>query len=210
LIIFVLSLSHILISLIQLTNKNPLDEVSDELLIKEYTKSHDLRIIGTLYERYTHLMYGLCMNYFKNSQEAEDAVMEIFELLIEKLKNAELRNFKAWIYTVSKNYCLMQLRNEKFKKVNLNSIEKKSEPEIMESDEILHLYEEEHEQDRMLVLDALGSLNDEQKRCIELKYLEFKSYEEVAELTGFNLKQVKSFIQNGKRNMLNVVKRLKK
>jgi RNA polymerase sigma factor (sigma-70 family) len=193
-----------------LNYQNPLDEVSDELLILEYSKSLDLRLIGTLYERYTHLIYGLCFNYFKNSPEAEDAVMGIFELLIEKLKNAEVRNFKAWIYTVSKNYCLMQLRKEKFKEVNLDSIEKKSEPESMESDEDLHLYEEELEQDRMLVLQALGSLNDEQKRCIELKYIEYKSYEEVAVLTGFNLNQVKSFIQNGKRNMLNIVKRLKK
>lgn len=193
-----------------MNSKNPLDEVSDELLIKEYGKSNDLRLIGILYERYTHLIYGLCMNYLKNSQNAEDSVMEIFELLIEKLKNAEVRNFKAWIYTVSKNYCLMQLRKEKFKKVDLDLIDKKYEPEIMESDEVLHLYEEEHENDRIMVLDALGSLNEEQKKCIELKYLELKSYEEVAMLTGFNLNQVKSFIQNGKRNMLNVVKRLKR
>jgi RNA polymerase sigma factor (sigma-70 family) len=197
-------------TLIHLNSLNPLDEVSDELLIKEYCNSHDLRLIGTLYERYTHLIYGLCMKYLKNSQNAEDSVMEIFELLIEKLKNTEIRNFKAWVYTVSKNYCLMQLRKEKINKIDLDSIDKKFEAEIMESDEILHLYEEEREKDRMLILDALGSLNEDQKKCIELKYLEFRSYEEVAFLTGFNLNQVKSFIQNGKRNMLNIIKRQKK
>jgi RNA polymerase sigma factor (sigma-70 family) len=193
-----------------LNPKSPLDEISDELLIKEYSKSFDLRVIGTLYERYTHLIFGLCLNYFKNSQEAEDCVMEIFELLIEKLKTVEVRNFKAWIYTVSRNHCLMQIRKDKFKKVDLESAEKKNVSEIMETYENLHLYEDELEQDRMLVLDAISSLNEEQKKCIELKYLELKSYEEVAELTGFNLNQVKSFIQNGKRNMLNIVKRIKK
>lgn len=193
-----------------MTRYNPLDEVSDELLIKEYSKSNDLRLIGTLYERYAHLIYGLSLKYFKNSEDAEDAVMEIFELLIKKLKDAEVRNFKAWIYTVSKNYCLMRLRAEKLKRSRFDSVEKNKDSEIMESEEINHLNEEEHENDRILVLGALGSLNEEQKKCIELKYLELKSYEEVAELTGFNLKQVKSFIQNGKRNMLNLFKNLKK
>ena len=193
-----------------MNTKNPLDEVSDELLIKEYTNSFDLRLIATLYERYTHLIYGLCMNYLKNSQDAEDAVMEIFEMLIEKLKNSEIHTFKAWIYTVSKNYCLMQLRKKKFEKLNLDSIEKKNSQEFMESEEILHPTEEEREHERLLVLNAVDSLNDEQKKCIELKYLEFKSYEEVTILTGFNIKQVKSFIQNGKRNLLTIIKREKK
>ena len=195
---------------IQLNQKNPLDEVSDELLLKEYHESHDMRVIGTLYERYTHLIFGLCKNYLKDSKLAEDSFMDIFEILIEKLKTAEVRNFKGWIYTVSKNHCLMQLRSEKIKKVNLDYFERKTEPEFMESEESPHLNEEELEQNRLLLLDALGSLNDEQKRCIELKYLEFRSYEEVTELTGFNLNQVKSFIQNGKRNMLTIIKRHKK
>jgi RNA polymerase sigma factor (sigma-70 family) len=189
---------------------NPLDEISDELLIKEYSKSHDVRLIGTLYERYTHLMYGLCMNYLKNSEDAKDAVMEIFEFLIQKLKYSEVRNFRSWIYTVSRNHCLMRLRSERMKKSKLDSIEKIGAFDFMESEENLHLTEEEIEHERIMVLEVLGSLNEEQKKCIELKYLELKSYDEVAELTGFNLKQVKSFIQNGKRNMLNLFNRLKK
>lgn len=204
-IIFALTLRTI-----HLNQKNPLDEVSDELLLKEYHESHDMRVIGTLYERYTHLIFGLCKNYLKDSKLAEDSVMDIFEILIEKLKTAQVRNFKGWIYTVSKNHCLMHLRSEKIKKVNLDYFERKTEPEIMESEESPHLNEEELEHSRLLLLDALGSLNDEQKRCIELKYLEFRSYEEVTELTGFNLNQVKSFIQNGKRNMLTIIKRHKK
>jgi len=183
--------------------------MSDELLIKEYLASNDLEVIGVLYKRYTHLVLGLCMNYSSNSQEAEDSVMEIFESLFEKLKTAEVRNFKAWLYTVSRNHCLMKIRNEKIKKVELEPMERKNLPQFMESNENLHLNEEELEKERTLVIESISELNEEQRRCIELKYLEQKSYEEVAEITGFNLNQVKSFIQNGKRNMLNIVKRTK-
>jgi RNA polymerase sigma factor (sigma-70 family) len=49
--------------------------------------------------------------------------------------------------------------------------------------------------------EALKSLAEKQRICVELFYLQEKSYNEVAEITGFTMNEVKSFIQNGKRNL---------
>ena len=77
---------------------------------------------------------------------------------------------------------------------------------VVENEPVNHLQEAE---DKEFVLhylkEGIGELKDEQRECIELFYLKECSYAEVASMTGFSLKEVKSHIQNGKRNLKNYI-----
>jgi len=183
----------------------------DEQLVTLYARTSDKEIIGILYERYTHLLFSVCYKYLGNDADAEDAVMLVFEKLFELLKKTEIQNFKSWIYTITKNECLMQLRHnksgEKVKEENL----KKLDDEVMESVELIHLLPDGDSEHRIRYLEtAIGMLSSEQKQCIELFYLNEKSYREVEQLTGYSYNEVKSHIQNGKRNLKQVMERMER
>jgi len=185
-------------------HKNTSD-LSDEELIQLYLSKGDSHYAGELYQRYTHLVLGSCMKYFKNEDESEDAVMDIFEKLLEDLKNHEVKNFKSWLYTVTRNHCLMALRKQKQTgkgEEELKIIEENS----VESAEPMHLNNKEQKEAELSGLEnAITKLSDEQRECIELFYLQEKCYQEVSEITSYSLKEVKSYIQNGKRNLKNLL-----
>ena len=133
------------------------------------------------------------MKYLKNSEEAKDAVQQIFLKAVTELNKYEVSYFSSWLYMIAKNHCLMQLRNQK-RAIPVDHI---TEPAFVdeESDPL--------KDERMLKVlqEAIQHLNREQKTCIRMFYLQKKSYQTIAEETGFNLLQVKSHIQNGKRNL---------
>ena len=168
-------------------------EAPDQIVLKEYRDTHNSALIGTLYCQYTDLVYGLCLKYLKDREESQDAVMSIFEMLIEKLKTEEVLYFKSWLYMVSKNHCLMILR--------------KNNPEVrndfMEMPIGEHLIDEsiDLESDLAALEGCLKTLKEDQQTCVELFYLKKMSYQQVHEQTKFDLKSVKSLIQNGKRNL---------
>jgi RNA polymerase sigma-70 factor (ECF subfamily) len=144
------------------------------------------------------------MKYLKDEEESKDAVMQIFENLLVSLDKQEIGYFKSWIYTVSKNHCLMFLRKSGSIEKAKMQYQENIRQEVMESADIFHLHNKMDIEDRIPGLQiAIGKLNEEQRRCIELLYLQDKSYQEVAMITGYSLKQVKSYIQNGKRNLKN-------
>jgi RNA polymerase sigma-70 factor (ECF subfamily) len=160
----------------------------------EYRKSGNQELFGSLFNNYLHLVYGLCLKYLKSREESQDATMSIYEKISQTLLTTEVQHFKSWLYMVSKNHCLMELR--------------KSNPEknahvFMESDTLMHLNDEEDilETELDALNECLNELNKEQKKCVELFFLKKKSYNEVNEITGIELKKVKSHIQNGKRNL---------
>ena len=177
---------------------------SDEALVSLYRKTKDMGIIGELFERYTHLVYGVCLKYLKNEDRCKDAVMEIFEELFVKLSVHEVRNFKSWLYSVSRNYCLMEIRREgttfRIKERLLDDFRQ----EGMEFDPVRHLLEEEEYtiSDEVL-LKAFESLVPGQAECVRMMYLENKTYKNIALETGYSMNEVKSHIQNGKRNLKN-------
>lgn len=181
----------------RLTSRVPPDDAS---LLRKYASSGDLAYLGDLYNRYTHLVYGVCLKYLKDEEASKDAVMQIFEKLTLSLKETEVREFKSWLYTVVKNHCLMLLRAqqkqimERFDHLHENGHSTTSEA-FVESAEELPV-------DRWnLIEKGLPTLPEEQQQCIRLFYLEQKSYQEVAALTGYELRKVKSYLQNGKRNL---------
>ena len=177
--------------------------LTDAQLIDAYVSGGNTDYFGMLFERYTHLVFGVCMKYLKNTHDAEDAVMSIFEKLMTDLRNHEVRDFKNWLYRVAKNHCLMTLRKRNIKLRAEDEISWEKEQEFMEIIFGEHLNVEEGNAGGILISlrDALNSLRDEQRRCIELMYLERKTYQEIARITGYDIKKVKSYIQNGKRNL---------
>lgn len=168
----------------------------DEKWISEYKSSENLDSLGKLYEPYMPLVYGVALKYLKDKDRSKDVVMQVFEVLIEKIKSHEIGNFKSWLYVLSRNHCLMILRKEQ-KNVVLNL-----EDSFMESEPFLH---HDNGTDRETQLSAMEkcieTLDEAQKQSINLFYLKQLCYAEVAEKTGYDLKKVKSYIQNGKRNL---------
>ncbi|MCS6819102.1 MAG: sigma-70 family RNA polymerase sigma factor [Chitinophagales bacterium] len=189
--------------------KNPYHQLPDEDLIHRYQNSHDAAYIGELYQRYVHLVYGVCLKYLKDEEKSKDAVMDIFEKLIKDLKRHHVKNFKPWLHTVVKNYCMMEFRNESQtirKKIELQQSNLLNVQRDMENDAFSHL-NEVNEKEWLLehLHEGINELKEEQRRCIELFYLQGNSYQKISEITGFTLNEVKSHIQNGKRNLKNYI-----
>lgn len=176
---------------------------TDEELIKKYKSSKNAAPVGELYQRYTHLVFGVCMKYFKNEDRSKDAVMDIFEKLMGDLLKNDINNFQAWLYTYTKNHCLMQLRK---KPIEIHDGHQTSQS-FMETTVDEHLDEKEDlEIELEQLAKAIDQLKDNQKECIKLFYLEQKSYQQIADSTKMTLNEVKSHIQNGKRNLKNQLK----
>jgi len=172
----------------------------DESLLNKYRFSGDLEILGRLYSRYMHLVYGVCLKYLKNRDDAKDAVMQIFEKLTSDLRQHEIKQFKSWLYVITKNYCLMQLRSQKTAERRINSY-KIEHVNSVESTIELHPIDKDDAENDVFLKECIENLNDEQKNCIRLFYFENKCYREIAESLKMDEKNVKSHLQNGKRNL---------
>ncbi len=175
-------------------------KMSDNELIAHYKLHKDKECVGELYKRYTGFTYAICLKYHKNSDKAKEAALEIFEELIDKLLQHEIKNFKSWLHTVARNHCLLSFRSKKNEEQFKDNYQK-YQNDFMEQDKVLYpdyVSKEENYQELELCIDQL---KEEQKNCIVLFYLQNKSYVEVAEITGYSMKEVKSYLQNGKRNL---------
>lgn len=174
--------------------------LSDEELIQSYHSSGDKAFVGELYIRYAHLMYGVCLKYYRDREQSRDAVLQIFEKLFESLKTHTPENVKTWLMFVARNYCISELRKMQVKAEKQTRYEKDEAEPWLPEDEVLH--EKVIKEQRLQRLeDAISALGEEQKICIDLFYLKDKSYKEICDITGMSDKQVKSHIQNGKRNL---------
>ncbi|MBD1427505.1 RNA polymerase sigma factor [Sphingobacterium arenae] len=162
-----------------------------------YKQTGDLHVLGKLYTPYMSLLYGVCFKYFQEQTASQDAVMQIFEQLVHKLRIHEVDNFKSWLYVFARNYCLMELRKQKGKMhVDIEENMPESEQKLVTEEETKWT-----EADFDKVHDCLASLSPEQAVCVRLFYLDQKCYKDIAEETGYDLNKVKSYIQNGKRNL---------
>src|SRR5664279_5453031 len=173
---------------------------SDEELLKVFISSGDLEVLGELYSDYMHLVYGVCLKYLKNRDDSKDAVMQIFEKLIVEIPKQQIVNFKNWLYVVTKNYCLMQLRNEKT--IAGKSKEWMTESIIfMENTPALHPIDTDEPNIDKELEKCIEKLKGEQKECILMFYYENRCYNEIALNLNLDEKKVKSHLQNAKRNL---------
>jgi len=172
-------------------------DTSDKELIAAYKSSSDLHYVSTLYQRYMELVFGVCLKYFKDGERSKDAVMDIYEELCKKLKLHEVENFKGWLQVLARNYCLMQLRSPR----NLKTTEFNAD--FMQSNQTTHLENGllEKEENFKKLEACMEQLTVEQKQSIELFFIQKKCYNEIADITGFDWSKVRSYIQNGKRNL---------
>ena len=170
-------------------------KLPDDELVYRYVNLHDNTAINYIYERYGHLVFGVCLKYLKNSDAAKDMTQQIFIKLLEDLNRFHINNFKPWLFKVTKNTCLMHLRSSL--PVTNNQVDLGDD---MEFEQEMHQKVEQEEKLNNLEA-ALKQLNEEQRICIELFYLQKLTYAEIVQKTDYTLLQVKSFIQNGKRNL---------
>lgn len=171
----------------------------DSYLLQEYLESGDLEILGALFNRYIHLVYGVCLKYIKDREESKDAVNQIFEKLIIEIPKFEIQNFRSWLYVVTKNHCLMEIRKYQSEK---KQFEKFSADFYMESTDVSHPIDEERDSKLETRLqECIEKLKKEQQKCVQLFYYGQKCYREIANHMGIDEKKVKSYIQNGKRNL---------
>lgn len=176
--------------------KNISSPLTDAELVQQYKQSTDLQVLGTLYQRYMDLVYGVCLKYLKEPEDAKDAVINLFEELVSKVQKHEIENFRSWLYQVAKNHCLMRLRSAQ------KTILVKMDTGLMQSEENVHLDGVFEKEESFKQLEfCLERLISEQRQVIELFYLQGKCYNEIADQTGIEWNKVRSFIQNGRRNL---------
>ncbi|GHE40895.1 RNA polymerase sigma factor [Sphingobacterium griseoflavum] len=172
--------------------------MNEKELLLHYKKTGDVQALGKLYSPYMSLLYGLCYKYLQDQEASQDAIMQIFEQLIDKLRQHEVDNFKSWLYVFARNHCLMELRRGKQRTfVDI-------ENHLLESENRLNLRHNEPqwtEQDFERMESCLDTLQEKQAGCIRLFYLEQRCYKDIATEMSLDFNQVKSYIQNGKRNL---------
>lgn len=176
--------------------KYNLSKLTDEELLLLYKQSEALEYIGEVYQRYIPLVYGLALKYFKSQEEAQDAVMDIYEIIVQKINGSNVKNFKPWLYAVSKNHCLYSIKQNK------RIIRVDFEDSFMENEEYFTLFDVAQTEEEMKALEyCMRQLSEEQRISIQYFYLEEHSYIDIMNKTGYALNKVKSYIQNGKRNL---------
>lgn len=187
--------SYICIYLYSVSTNNS-QELTDEELLQRYKTDENNRWMGILFDRYAILLLGLCMKYLKDEEDARDSVQQIFLKVLADAKHHNVQLFRAWIYQVGKNHCLMQLRKKQqhrhveVNEANAPAAQETEKTGFMEKDNLIDNMEQ-----------ALETLNKEQRDCVKMFYLQKLSYQDIASYTGYTLQQVKSYIQNGKRNL---------
>jgi len=175
---------------------------SDENLVINYQNTKNNLVVGELFKRHSLMCYAVCMKYLKNDDAANDATMNIFEKLFTDLQKHQINNFKSWLHTVCKNHCLILLRKPNVL-VSIDESEEENSHLFMQLSNVLNHDDNKHEKEEKLqVLEqSIFELKDKQRECIELFFLKQKSYQEISKQTGYTENEVKSYIQNGKRNL---------
>ena len=170
------------------------EDLADDELVNSYSLNGDVSVLGKLYERYMPLVYGVCLKYLQDEEKAKDAVMGIFEELVTKVREHNIKQFRSWLYVLSRNHCLMQLRSGK--KMDMVALDG-----FMEFTPVLHPDADNREEAMQALERCMEKLIPVQRQSITLFYLDDKCYKDIVKITGFTMNEVKSYIQNGKRNL---------
>jgi RNA polymerase sigma-70 factor (ECF subfamily) len=191
------------------TYKATITAKTDLEIIRLYKESSDTNLVGELYNRYHHIVFGVALKYLQDAEKAEDALLEVFNHLFEQLLKYKIDEFKSWLLTVTRNHCLKIIKSDA-RVIPFEPVHENLFPiDFMENETGLDLMYKREKQIELLE-EALKKLKPEQNQCIRMFYLEDKSYQDIAEHTGYALKKVKSYIQNGKRNLQLIMEQMPK
>lgn len=169
--------------------------IEDATLIERFRSDGDTTWLGIALERYTLILFGVCMKYLKEEEQAKDAVQQVFLKALSEIPKYEIDNLGGWLYQVARNHCLSWLRSKK-DYASEEPLKYIPQPEEVP---LSLLLEKERNIDKMR--EALMEIKEDQRICVASFYLDKKSYAQISEETGLDIKQVKSNIQNGKRNL---------
>lgn len=173
---------------------------TEEELLAKAKSEEEKEYASALFTRYLEQVYGVCMKYYKDPERSKDAVMGIYERYLKKVKYHDVKNFKSWLYVMSKNYCLEKLRKAKRDRKKLD------QAILMQSDDIFHPYDGNEQEEMLIKLEnCIEKLKENQNKCIKLFYLQKKTYLEITEELEIGWSSVRSLIQNGKRNLKNCI-----
>jgi RNA polymerase sigma factor (sigma-70 family) len=172
--------------------------MTDEELLLAFRRDGDNTWLGHLLQRYTALLFGVAMKYLKSREQAEDAVQHVFMKVLTHLPKEDILNFKGWLYVLMRNYCLQLLRDKTYTAEETVLVQVANT--VTDEDEL-----KLHEYTLLQMSEAINELADEQRKTITLFYLQKYSYEQIIAQTGYTFMQVKSYIQNGKRNLKNIL-----
>lgn len=173
---------------------------TDQQLVDQFCSTLDQQVLAKLYTRYSHMVFGVCMKYLENGDDASDGVMNIYEKLGNEITRHKIENFASWLYVMTKNHCLMELRNRKSKEKK-HELWLENEMVFMESYHQMHPIDADHGLHTTRLKDCIEKLKPDQRKCIEMFYYNNKCYTEISELLQLEEKSVKSHLQNGKRNL---------
>ncbi|NNF35805.1 MAG: sigma-70 family RNA polymerase sigma factor [Saprospiraceae bacterium] len=170
-------------------------------LITKFKETGDQKFLAELYKPYMSLVYGLCLKYFRNTHDAEDAAMDVYISIGNKLMRHDVNNFKSWLYVVTKNHCLDKLRSRGTK------TPKEKEAQLMYSEEVFHPDSNDDDSEVKQLKKCMETLSDDQRNCVNMFYFQKRSYEEITKATKYSWGQVRSYIQNGRRNLKNCMEK---
>ncbi|MEM1118941.1 MAG: sigma-70 family RNA polymerase sigma factor [Bacteroidota bacterium] len=186
------------------TRENPYRDHADDALIQLYQQTGKEIYAAELFQRYVDKVYIIVRKYVKDRETSKDVVMNVFEKVLKNLRNTKIDTFGNWVHTIARNECSQHHRKLSSQAKQLSEwgdLERNSQNSV-ENDYLQHLIKKEDDDTTKKALEkALNSLKDHHRTCIKLLYFEKKSYKEIAQITGFSDKEVKSYIQHAKNNL---------
>ncbi len=173
------------------------DQNDQELLTTAIVEQQPIAS-SELFNRYLELVYGVCLKYMGNRNDAQDELMHVYELFVKKIKVHDVENVKSWLYVLTKNHCLGVLRKQK------RNTEKFDQFAVVYSEEKYHPIDGQEKESQLVKLEScIEKLNELQASCVRAFYYEKKSYDEISELLNIDWNRIRSNIQNGRRNLKN-------
>lgn len=182
--------------------RRPYKDFPDEELIARYQNSEDDAFFEELFTRYQDKVLPICFKLLRDKEECQDACMEIFEKARKGLRKENVDRFNSWLYILIKNHCYDQIRKRKRRLTTSSYAEEELEEILWKKGPDERLNGDGYRQEKLREVEAvLSRLDEAQRVCVDAFYCQGKSYKEIAEETGYTSNQVKSYLQNGIRNL---------
>ncbi|MGB8325726.1 MAG: sigma-70 family RNA polymerase sigma factor [Candidatus Acidiferrum sp.] len=151
-----------------------------ELIVRARTGDADAW--GDLYREYAPAIFRFCRRAMPTREDAEDATMEIFMKLRDKLAQYdEGRSFTAWLYKVAANHCWDLLRRRKLRQDKETEDVTEVPLETPDANQLEHLIEERTSEEVRKALDKLGV---RARMALVMRYYSDMSYDEIADALG--------------------------
>ena len=171
--------------------------ISDNELLQMYFKTDNLDYIGILFKRYTRILIGVSLKYTSDLHHAEDVVQQVFIKFLDAV-HPQIANVGGWLYQMTKNESINFTKKQGRQQIQHLEREEYHLSDTTD-DEIKALLYKEHQSE--LLMAAISELKSDQRKAIECFYFHNLSYEQIAVQNNWSIGEVKSYIQNAKRNL---------